>query len=77
MPNPLLPVAGSIIGTGISTILVEDVKPPKGIALFYFDVSKSCYKATGSKRVACAVALRACGLAIVPGYNILYVLHRK
>ena len=35
--------------------------------LFYYNVAKSCYKATGSKRVACAVAAGACGFALVPG----------
>lgn len=67
MPHPLLPVASSLSGVGITTALAEGLKSPKAIAIFYVDVAKSCYKATGSKRVACAVAATACALALTPG----------
>ena len=67
MPHPLLPVASSLSGVGISTALSEGLKTPKAITIFYVDVAKSCYEATGSKRVACVFAAGACVLALTPG----------
>lgn len=65
MPHPLAPVATSLVGVATGTALSEGLKSPKAIALFYVNVAKSCYQATGSKRIACVVAAEACGLAIV------------
>ena len=42
-------------------------KTPKDIVMFYVGVANSCYKATGSKRVACVVAAGTCGFTLVPG----------
>jgi len=69
MPHPLIPVTTSLGGVAIGTALSEDVslKSPKTIAAFYLQVAKSCYKATGSKRVACVVAAGACGMVFMPG----------
>jgi len=64
MPHPILPVVSSLGGAAVGTAVSEGLKSPKAI---YFEVAKSCYKATGSKRVACAVAAGACGMALVPG----------
>ena len=65
MPNPIVPVVSSLGGVG--TAVSEGLKSLKAIAIFYVDVAKSCYKATGSKRVACVVAAGACSLALVQG----------
>ena len=43
------------------------MRSPNAIAMFYVDVAKSCYAATGSKRIACIVAAGGYGMAIVPG----------
>ena len=70
MPNPLVPIVGATatVGVGIGTMLSEGrLVDPKEIGLFYVGVAKSCYVATGSKRVTCAVALISCGVAVVPG----------
>lgn len=67
MPHPLAPIATSLVGVATGTALSEGLKSPTAIALFYVNVAKSCYQATGSKRIACVVAAGACGLAIVPG----------
>jgi glycerate kinase len=67
MPHPLVPIATSLSEAAIGTALSEGIKSPKAIALFYVNVAKSCYKATGTKRIACIVAAGACGLVLVPG----------
>jgi len=67
MPHPLTALGGVAIGTALSEGL--SLKSPKAIAVFYVEVAKSCYKATGSKRFACTVAAGACSLALVPGRN--------
>lgn len=67
MPHPILPAVTALGGSTVGTALSEGLKSPKAIAIFYVEVAKSCYKATGSKRIACAVAAGACGLAIVLG----------
>jgi len=67
MPHPILPVVSSLGGAAVGTALSEGLTSPKAIAIFYVDVAKSCYKATGSKRVACVVPTGACGLALAPG----------
>ena len=67
MPHPLVPVATSIAGAALGTALTEGLKSPKAVALFYFSTAKSCYTATGSKRIACIVATGACGFAVLPG----------
>ena len=59
MPNPLLPVAGAIIGASTGTMMSESVlMTPKAIGLFYVQVAKDCYISTGSKRIACTAASR-------------------
>jgi hypothetical protein len=65
MPHPLAPVATCLVKVATVTTLSEGLKSPKAIALFYGNLAKSCYEATGSKRIVCAVAGRACGLVIV------------
>ena len=68
MPNPLLPVAGAVIGVGTGTMMPESVLlTPKAISLFYVQIAKDCYVSTGNKRIACGVAALACGIALVPG----------
>lgn len=67
MPHPLILVASSLGGVALGTALSEGLTSPKAIAVFYVEVAKSCYGATGSKRVACAVSAGACGFALVPG----------
>jgi len=68
MPNPILPVAGAIVGVGAGTMISESaLMTPKAIALFYVQIAKDCYVSTGSKRIACGAAALACGVALVPG----------
>jgi hypothetical protein len=68
MPNPLLPVAGAVVGVGTGTMISESaLMTPKAIGLFYVEIAKACYVSTGSKRIACGVAALACGTAIIPG----------
>ena len=68
MPNPILPIAGSIASVGVATIASEGVlMAPKAIALFYVKIAKDCYVSTGSKRIACGAAAIICGGALVPG----------
>ena len=68
MPNPVIPIAGAIVGVGAVTIVEQGVlMAPKAMALFYVQIAKDCYVATGSKRIACGAAAVACGVALVPG----------
>jgi len=68
MPNPLLPVAGAVVGVGTGTMLSESaLMTPKAIGLFYVEIAKACYVSTGSKRIACGIAALACGTALIPG----------
>ena len=67
MPNPIVKPIMAATGASIGTALAEGLTSPKAVGLFYINVAKSCYGATESKRVACAVALGACGIAVVPG----------
>jgi hypothetical protein len=68
MPHPIVPVVKSLVGVGVGTVLSEgELISPKAIGLFYVDIAKSCYVATGSKRIACIVAAATCGVAIIPG----------
>jgi len=68
MSNPLLPVAGAIVGVGTGTMISESaLMTPKAIGLFYVQIAKDCYVSTGSKRIACGVATLACGVALLPG----------
>lgn len=68
MPNPLLPVAGAIVGVSTGTMISESaLMTPKAIGLFYVQIAKDCYVSTGSKRIACGVAALACGVALLPG----------
>ena len=69
MPNPLLPVAGAIVGgVGAGTMISESaLMTPKAIGLFYVEIAKACYVSTGSKRIACGVAALVCGTALIPG----------
>lgn len=68
MPNPLSPIAGAVVGVGTGTMISERaLMTPKAIGLFYVGVAKTCYTATGSKRIACGVAGLACVTALVPG----------
>ena len=67
MPNPIIPVTKTITGIAVGTALSEQLRSPKAIAMFYVNVAKSCYAATGSKRITCIIAAGACGMAIVPG----------
>jgi hypothetical protein len=68
MPNPLLPIAGAVVGVGTGTMISESaLMTPKAIGLFYVGIAKACYASTGSKRIACGVAALACGTALIPG----------
>lgn len=68
MPVPIVTAATSLVGVGAGTMLSEGkLISPKAIGLFYVEIAKSCYVATGSKRIACIVAAASCGMAIVPG----------
>jgi hypothetical protein len=69
MPNPLLPIAGAVVGVGTGTMISESaLLTPKAIGLFYVGIAKTCYTSTGSKRIACAIAaLACCGTALIPG----------
>jgi len=67
MPHPIKPVVTSVVGITVTTVISEQLKSPKAIAAFYVGVAKSCYTATGSKRIACIAATGVCGLAIIPG----------
>jgi len=68
MPNPLLPVAGAVVGVGTGTMISESsLMSPKVIGLFYVEIAKACYISTGSKRIACGVAAIVCGTAVIPG----------
>jgi hypothetical protein len=68
MPNPLIPVAGAIVGVGTGTMISESaLMTPKAIGLFYVKIAKACYVSTGSKRLACGVVALACVTAVIPG----------
>lgn len=68
MPNPLLLVAGAVVGVGTGTMISESaLMTPKAIGLFYVEIAKACYVSTGSKRIACGVAALACGPALIAG----------
>ena len=68
MPNPLLPVAGAVVGVSTGTMISEStLMTPKAIGLFYVEIAKACYVSTGSKRIACGVAALTCGTALIPG----------
>ena len=68
MPNPLLPIAGAVVGVGTGTMISESaLMTPKAIGLFYVEIAKACYVSTGSKRIACGVAALTCGTALIPG----------
>lgn len=67
MPNPIIPVVTSVVGITATTAISEQLKSPKAVVAFYVGVTKSCYTATGSKRIACIAATGVCGLAIIPG----------
>jgi len=67
MPHPIVPVVTALGGSAVGTALAENLRSPKAIAIFYVEVAKSCYKATGSKRVGCALAAGACVFALTPG----------
>ena len=58
MPYPLVPVVISLVGVVTGTVLSKGLKSPKAIVLFYVNVAKSCYKTTGSKRIACLASLK-------------------
>ena len=68
MPRLLIkPIVGAATGVASATMISErKLMGPKAIVLFYTDIAKSCYVATGSKRIACTVAALACGTALVP-----------
>lgn len=68
-------MASSVIGAATGAAVSEKLKTPKDIVMFYVGVANSCYKATGSKRVACVVAAGTCGFALVPGpHQPLYII---
>ena len=67
MPYPIIPVVTSVVGITATTAISEQLKSPKAIVAFYVEVAKSCYTATGSKRIACIAAAGVCGLTIIPG----------
>ena len=74
MPNPMVPIASSLGGVAAGTALSEGLKSPKAIALFYAEIAKSCYTATGSKRIACLVAAGACSFALVPAHQAPFIV---
>ena len=44
MPNPLLPIAGAVVGVGTGTMISESaLMTPKAIGLFYVGIAKTCY----------------------------------
>lgn len=67
MPNTIPEVGAAIVTTSVGTAISEKLKSPKAIVLFYGEIAKSCYVATGSKRVACVVAAGACTFGLIPG----------
>ena len=69
MPRLLIkPLVSAATGVASATMISErKLMGPKAIVLFYTEIAKSCYVATGSKRIACTVAALACGTALVPG----------
>ena len=68
MPNPLISIAGAVVGVGTGTMISENtLMTPKAIGLFYVEIAKACYISTRSKRIACAVAALACGTVLIPG----------
>ena len=68
MPNPLLPIAGALVGVSTGTMVAEHtLMTPKAISLFYVGIAKACYDSTGSKRIACGVAALVCCTALIPG----------
>jgi len=64
---PIASAVTSVAGVAAGTAVSEGIYSPKAMVMFYYTVAKSCYKATGSKRVACAVAAGSCGLVLLPG----------
>ena len=68
MANPLVPIVRDIGGVCTKTMISEGALiTRKAIGLFYVDVAKAWYVFMGSKRIACGVAVLACGTALVPG----------
>lgn len=68
MPNPLLPAVVTAAGVSTGTMIAERaIMNPKEIGLFYVGIAKSCYAATGSKRIACGVTAAACITSLIPG----------
>jgi hypothetical protein len=67
MPYQIIPVVSTLGGTAITTAVSEKLNTPGAIVSFYVAAAKSCYKATGSKRITCLFAAGTCGLALVPG----------
>ena len=67
---PLLsPLTTSVLTVGTQTMITEgQLITPKIIILSYVEIAKACYVSTGSKRIAC-------GVALIPGlYQLLLSL---
>ena len=60
----ILPAAGVY---GSTVVAEKKLFTPKELVLFYGSIMKSCYTATGSKRLACATAGVSCIIAVIPG----------
>ena len=76
MPVALIPAlppvvtssAGMVGGISIATMIYEGAPmTPKELGGLYVSIAKSCYTATGSKRLSCGVAAIVCGGALIPG----------
>lgn len=72
MPNPSVPITGEATGVSGGTMITEKaLMSPKSIGLYYIQIAKSCYVATGSKRIACTTAGIVCITALIPGAHQL------
>ena len=76
MPVALIPAlppvvtnsAGMVGGISLATMIYEGAPmTPKELGGLYVSIAKSCYTATGSKRLSCGVAAIVCGGALIPG----------
>ena len=76
MPVALIPAlppvvtssVGIVAGISSATMISEGaLMTPKELGGLYVSIAKSCYIATGSKRLSCGVAAIVCGGALIPG----------
>ena len=68
LPPVVTSSAGVVIGISGATMAYEGaIMTPKEMGVMYVSIAKSCYTATGSKRLSCGVAAIVCGGALIPG----------